>query len=629
MGTTVLKLAVLAITLLLAERLQAQQAVAITPRLEEHIFTFKEIDYLHDETGQIQWPQITAPGAAVLFKPNLASTPQNTKLNQYYWYRIRIKRDSAVEKSFLLEFFDQTIDEITAYVPTSAGGYDSIALGDRQPFDKRLFRHKNFELPVSNSHNGEAVYYFRIKSSQLADIIVVLRSVNRFVGYALDEYFSFGIFYGMILIFSFYNLIMFIAVRQRQYLYYVLYILSVGLYEMCTDGIAFQYLWPHAITWNEYAFAVPLLCISIFTLLFTRKLQHVRTKFPVLSTFIEVVIVARISFFVICWFFYPQWLNYKFIEFIPLALAYITGVYMLAKGYRPARFFVLGYSFLLIGFLLKFFIMLGYSWLNFGAISYYSLGFCFIMEMFFLSFAIGDKVRLLKKKRERARQEMIRQMTVNARLKDNLNRKLEQQVKERTKELLEKTELIEQQNKELAEVNDLLLEQAEEISRMNTLLEQDNTQLRSNVEKVTQARALSAPVNFEEFSSIYPDAESCFRFLAGLKWKDGYSCRKCDNTQHFPGHQPFSRRCSKCGYEESVLANTIFQNSRIPINKAFYMVFLIYSAKGKISSHKLSEILGIRQSTCWTYLNKVRALMEERKKELRQADEHGWSKLVC
>jgi hypothetical protein len=58
------------------------------------------------------------------------------------------------------------------------------------------------------------------------------------------------------------------------------------------------------------------------------------------------------------------------------------------------------------------------------------------------------------------------------------------------------------------------------------------------------------------------------------------------------------------------------------------MIFLIYSSKGKISSHKLSEILDIRQSTCWTYLGKIKKLMEDRKKELRQADEQGWSKLV-
>lgn len=607
----------------------AQRPVAVTAKLDQHIFVFDEIEYLEDSSGALDFAQVTAAATSQLFRKSKTGTPQHLKLGQYCWYKISIQHDSTVNKPFILEFFDQTIDDITAYLPDNTGHYREVKLGDKYPFSQRLFGHKNFELQLDNNNNRTGIYYFRIRSSQLADIIIVLRSVNWFVGYALDEYLSFGLFYGMILIFALYNLIIFFAVRQLQYLYYVLYILSVGLYEMCIDGIAYQYLWPYASAWNQHAFAFPLVCMSIFTLLFASKLLHVKERLPRLYQLIMLVITLRILFFVYCLLFAPTWFNYKFIEFIPLSIAFGTGIYRLKTGYRPARFYVLGYSFLFAGFVLKFFIMLGYRWLNFGVISYYSLTMGFLLEMFFLSFAIGDKVRLLLQKRDRARQEIIRQMTVNVQLKDSLNEQLEQQVAERTRELVDKSALIARQNEELNQANELLQQQSAEISRMNALLEQDNTQLRTNVEKVTKARALSAAMDFEEFSNIYPDADSCFQFLADLKWGNSYACKKCGNTHFFAGHQPFSRRCSQCDYEESVLAHTLFQNSRIPINKAFYMVFLIYNSKGKISSHKLSEVLGIRQSTCWTYLNRIRTLMEERKKDLKQADEQGWSKLVC
>jgi len=606
----------------------AQVPVTISDEVDQHIFTYGEIEYLEDPSGQLTMAELQSPAANKLFKPSFQSTPQNHSLGVVYWYRIRIKHDPSVKKHFILEYFDQTIDEITAYMPDSSGHYQARRLGDSYHFSQRLFRHKNFELELDNSRAGEQLYYFRIRSAQIADVIIVLRSVNKFIGYALNEYFSFGIFYGMILIFSFYNLIMFLAVRQVQYLYYVLYNLSVVLYEACTDGIAYQYLWPGAPVWNQYAFAVPLCLMSIFALLFTRKLLYVRSRAPILDKVILGIIAARISFFVVALLFNRSWFNYKFIEMIPLAVAFYTGIYIWLRGYRPARFFVLAYSFLFVGFMLKFFIMLGYDWLNFGVVSYYSLSFCFILEMFFLSFAIGDKVRLLKRKKDKAQRQIIRQMSENARLKDVLNRELESQVKERTRELSEKSELIAQQNEELQEANLLLQAQAEEISRMNALLEQDNRQLQTNVEKVSRARVLSAPVDFEEFSRIYPDKESCFRFLSELKWSQGYNCRKCGHDHYFQGHLLYSRRCAKCGYEESVTANTILHDTRIDINKAFYMIFLVYSTKGKISSHKLSEILNIRQSTCWSYSSRIRKVMEDRKKSLQQSDEKGWSKLV-
>ena len=606
----------------------AQEPVEIHEQLDQHIFSFGQIEVLEDPSSKLTFQQVSSRAFSGKFKASTISTPQTANMESTYWYRIRIKNNPAVQQNFLLEFFDQTIDHITAYLPKGKGRYQVRQLGDSYPFNKRELHHKNFEIPVDNQTNEVQTIYFQVKSSQIADVIIVLRSVNWFIGYALDEYFFFGIFYGMILVFSFYNLIMFIAIRQRQYLYYVLYNLSVGLFEMSNDGIAYQYLWPQSPAWNQIAYAIFLCATSIFALLFTRSLLLVASKAPKLDKFILGVIALRLAFFGYSLLFQQSLFSYKFIEFIPLSVAFFTGIYIYNKGYQPARFFVLGYSFLFFGFIFKLLIMLGVAWLNFGVISYYLLSFCFVMEMIFLSFAIGDKVRILKTKKEKAQRSMIQQMGVNAKMKDTLNQELEKQVEARTKEVFHKSVIIEAKNSALLEANDLLKQQAEEISRMNVLLAQDNQELQINVEKVSRDRVMSADVDFEEFSRIYPDKEQCNLFLSELKWNNGYACRKCKNTHFYPGHIPYSRRCSKCAYEESVTTYTIFHNTRIPINKAFYMVFLLYSTKGKISSHKLSELLNIRQSTCWTYGSRIKLVMEERKAKLKKANKNGWSELV-
>ena len=606
----------------------AQQAVSITDSLDQHIFSFGEIEYLEDRKDTFTIQQVSSIEFDRFFKPSELSTPHNNNLQSIYWYRIKIRHNNSADKNYILEFFDQTIDDITAYIPNDNGNFNIVRTGDNFPFIQRQLDHKNFEIILDNEINSEKIYYFRLRSSQTADVIIVLRSVSWFVKYALNEYFTFGIFYGMILVFSFYNLMMFIAIRQRQYFYYVLYNLSIGLYEMCTDGIAYQYLWPNLPEWNQYAYGVALYLVSIFALLFTRKLLYVKFKAPKLYKLINIVLIIRTVIFLACLIINRDWFNYKFIEIVPLTIAFYTGIYIFMNGYRPARFFVLGYSFLFLGFTLKFLITLGYSWLNFGVVSYYSLSFCFVLEMIFLAFAIGDKVRFLKKKKEKAQRQILNQMMINARLKDTINKKLETQVQQRTQEVFEKSAIIEHQNEELIRTNSVLKQQAAEISRINILLEQDNMELQTNVEKITRARIMSTDVDFEEFSRIYPDPDSCYKFLSDLKWNQNYNCRKCGSTHYFHGHLPYGRRCAKCGYEESVTANTIFQNTRILITKAFYMVFLIYSTKGKISSHKLAEILGIRQNTCWTYSSRIKKLMDERKKELRNAGEKGWSKLI-
>ena len=620
------------VLIILTLTVRAQKPVIASDSVDHHIFNHDEIHLLEDPEGKLTFAEIRGIKAED-FEINELSTPQTRNLASTYWVRIKVKFDSPLQKKFLLEFFDQTIDHITAYIPDATNKYRERISGDKLPFDKRTFQHKNFEFEIEPVP-GEAVYYFKVKSHQRADIIIDLRSMDWFVRYTLEEYFFFGIFYGMIVVFSFYNLLMFFAVKQRQYLAYVLYVLSVGLYQMSIDGIGFQFLWPKTPILNDYAFGIGLYFVSVFSLLFTIDLLHLKVKAPVLYRIMTWVIIIRTGFFILC-IVYNHLFAYRLIELIPLSISFIAGIYTYKKGYHFARFFILGYSALFLGFLIKLLIEITDGAINIGILSYYSLSICFILEMIFLSFAVGDRVRVLKLKKDKAKQRAFQEMKQNAELKDNLNRELERQVELRTgevmeknKEIVQKSEIIEQQNAELLKINSLLKVQAEEIAKMNEFLTQDNNELQNKIQTVTRARIMSADVDFGEFSNIYPDEESCYKFLAELKWNDGYSCKKCGSENYFSGHLPLSRRCSKCSYEESVTAYTFFQNSRIPINKAFYMMFLIYSTKGKISSHKLSEILAIRQSTCWSYSSKIKKLMEERKKTLRNAGEHGWSKLV-
>ncbi|HZX58355.1 MAG TPA: 7TM diverse intracellular signaling domain-containing protein, partial [Mucilaginibacter sp.] len=519
----------------------------------------------------------------------------------------------------------QTIDDITAYVPTENGQYKIERLGASHKFGSRQIHHKNFTIDLDIYPSKTFTYYFRIKSHQTADIIIVLRSVKWFIEYALSEYLLFGVFYGMIFVFAFYNLLMFVAIRQRQHLYYVLYILSVGFYELCNDGIGYQYLWPNSPLWNEYAYGVALCCVSVFALMFANRLLFLKEQSLNLHKLINAAIVARLSFFLICLFINKQWFNYRYLEFIPFCIAFYAGIHVFVKGFRPARFFVLGYSFLFIGFVIKLLINMGYT---LGTIGYYSLSISFIFEMICFAFALSDNVRVLKKEKDKAQRQTIKQLRDNEKLKESINIRLEGEVRERTGEVIEKARIIEKQNEELNRTNELLQQQAADILRMNLLLEQDNRELQTGFEKVSRDRIMSTEVDFEEFSKIYPDADSCYRLLAELKWKQGYKCHKCGNDHSFSGRTPYSRKCTKCSHEESVTAFTLLHNIRIPITKGFYLIFLVYSSNGKISSHKLAEILEIRQSTCWQYSSRIKKLLSAHPRKTRSESGEGWSKLL-
>ncbi len=605
-----------------------QSTVIVQDSVDQHIFSFNEIEYLEDPQRGFTIGEVSSAAMTGKFKISRSFSPENVNKSSAYWYRIRIQHIAQSRKQWLIEFFDQTIDRIDFFIPDSTGHFIRQSYGDSFEFNRRPLKHKNFVVLLANEGNGIRTYYFRVQSNQQANIIVVLRAREYFFNYAIDEYFFFGIFYGMILVFCLYNLLMYIAVRESHYLYYILYLMAIGMYEMSADGIAFQYLWPRAVEWNQRAVGFTLYLASTFAFLFTASLLNLRKRHPELLRLLIGIFVFRTIFLLVSVFFVKEWFTFRFVEIIPFVAAFYTTIYCLFKGYQPARLLVVAYSFLFFGIVVKISLYFDVDWMPFGGMTHYSLGFCFIMEMMFLSFAIRDKIKLLRVQKEQAQQNTIEQLQVNQRLKDSLNEELEERVRLKTKQLLSKSELIQQQNFHLEEANHRLAEQAGEIAGMNALLARDNVLLKQNVVKVTEARILSKEVDFKEFSAQYPDDMKCLKFLADMKWRDHYACRRCGHDHYSSGRSPLSRRCTKCGYDESAIAFTILQNTRIPVTKAFYMIFLVYSSKGSISSHKLSEILDIRQGTCWAYNTKIKRAMREKRKSETHKEDEGWNSIL-
>lgn len=626
-GVRTTQLALLMMWMVLAHGVEAQKIVHFSDSVNQHIFSFDEIFYLED-TGSSTIDEITSPEYQHKFVPNHRFYPVNTNRDAVYWLRIKIRHPNMSENDWVLEFFDQTIDHIEFYSPYPDGTYQSFVLGDEFKFHDRFVSHKNFVVPLQFAPGTEVTYFVRVNSVQKADMLVVLRSQRWLFEYALDEYFFFGIFYGMILVFGFYNLLMFIAVRERYYLYYIFYLLSVGLYEMSADGIGFQYLWPNSPEFNYYASGISLFVAVISTLLFSSLVLNLRRTSRFFHWLFTAVLGVRVLLLALSLTIWPDLFKFIFIEIVPFAVIYYTSLhYYFLKKYMPARFLVAAYTFVALGIVYKVSQYLGMDWQPLGSLSHYTLGISFIAEMLLLSFAISDKIRLLRIERAKALEEKIEQLNENQKLKDNLNRTLEEQVKLKTAELLQKQAYIEDQNHQLEMANHQLEAQAQEIATINAFLAQDNEKLQQDISEVREARALSKEVSFEEFADIYQDGEGWTKFLAELKWQNGYSCRKCGQNSYSPGRTPFSRRCTRCGYDESAIANTLLQGTHLPIEKALYMVFLVYNSQGSISSRKLSEILDTRQSTCWSYSSRIKTILKERQKA-GLAESNGWSDII-
>ena len=118
-------------------------------------------------------------------------------------------------------------------------------------------------------------------------------------------------------------------------------------------------------------------------------------------------------------------------------------------------------------------------------------------------------------------------------------------------------------------------------------------------------------VNSLMFYERFNSDDSCYNYLSEIKWSgNSYVCRKCGNTHYCKGRSPYSRRCTRCKYDESVTSGTMFDKCKFPILLAFHIAFKICTKKKGMSSLELSEEYGLRQKTCWEFKWKIQQAMK-------------------
>jgi len=112
---------------------------------------------------------------------------------------------------------------------------------------------------------------------------------------------------------------------------------------------------------------------------------------------------------------------------------------------------------------------------------------------------------------------------------------------------------------------------------------------------------------FEEF----PDQEACIEHLEKVRWAEEPVCVYCGSSNTRPRKGEKRHHCRDCNKAFSVLQGTVFENTKLPLQKWFVGISLILNAKKGISSHQLARDLKVDKDTAWLLQMRVREAMKD------------------
>ena len=136
------------------------------------------------------------------------------------------------------------------------------------------------------------------------------------------------------------------------------------------------------------------------------------------------------------------------------------------------------------------------------------------------------------------------------------------------------------------------------------------------------------PPTLLELERRFASEEACQAYLFALRWPDGWTCTRCGGSKALAVRRSLWR-CGNCGYEGSVMAGTIFQDTHLPLVLWFRAMWQVTSQKHGVSALGLQRVLGLGSyKTAWAMLHKLRrAMVRPGRDSLRgvvEVDETYW-----
>ena len=119
-------------------------------------------------------------------------------------------------------------------------------------------------------------------------------------------------------------------------------------------------------------------------------------------------------------------------------------------------------------------------------------------------------------------------------------------------------------------------------------------------------------MNLLTIFSLYPDQEACIEHLETVRWHDEASCPHCGGlhvARKVDTHRVGRWNCYDCKSSFNVLSGTIFEKTKIELQKWFLAIGLIVHAKKSLSSYQLARDLDLNQKTAWYVQQRIRAAM--------------------
>ncbi|HKL39486.1 MAG TPA: 7TM diverse intracellular signaling domain-containing protein, partial [Cryomorphaceae bacterium] len=267
------------------------------------------------------------------------------------WVKTSI-RNLAENSKYRFQIHQPLLDSVHVFVLDAQGEIINEKLfGESFNFDHREYSAPPFIMDLDIPKGEVRTILLRITTAEQIVLPIYITTVAASEKLLLVSNLLFGAYFGLIIVMALYNFFIYLTVRDKSYLIYVLYIIAVGSTQAVLEGYMQQFLWQDN-TWlasrSPYLFTG---LVSITSVVFLQNFLKTKTYAPRVNMFAWLIygyfsLVMVVALFGVSPFVHmATQLGITVLSFYILA----AGIIVYRRGYAPAKFFILAWSVLVAG----------------------------------------------------------------------------------------------------------------------------------------------------------------------------------------------------------------------------------------------------------------------------------------
>jgi len=351
------------------------------------------VDYLEDRRGELTLEEVQQR----TFAHDDVSDYNFGFTKSVYWFRVTVVPSAySFYHEWWLRIYYPLLDDIKVYGVDAAGELLFVKRGgDLDPYAQREVKHANFLFAVP-FNSSKVTLYVRVQTESSMQVPMMLQNAVSVIEEDQLSALLTGMYYGIFIIIVLYNIVMYSYTKESTYIYYLFFIVVFVIWQLTLNGVGIQFFWSE---WNwmiEHGAPLTTALAGTASILFSRNFLQTPVHLPrldrVLRFFMYLSAVVAAGGLL---------LSYRTAIVMSAALATVIPVILLFAGilvwrhyFRPARFYVLGWSSFLLGTVVialnKYGLFSGYFFFNHAQ----QLGSA--LEMIFLSWALADRIKLIQ-----------------------------------------------------------------------------------------------------------------------------------------------------------------------------------------------------------------------------------------